>query len=69
MRSMIPLTSVPVGPATTTSPSSYTWTWLGRRERDAVGRYSGPRFEQWKNRNLEMQRKSDAHSSPARLLT
>ncbi|MHA7274129.1 plasmid recombination protein [Arthrobacter sp. TMT4-20] len=31
-----------------------------RRESDALGRYSGPGYEQWKDRSLEMQRKIDA---------
>ncbi|MFD1846960.1 plasmid recombination protein [Arthrobacter flavus] len=31
-----------------------------RRDSDALGRYSGPGYEQWKDRSLEMQRKIDA---------
>ncbi|MFJ5862454.1 plasmid recombination protein [Pseudarthrobacter sp. NPDC092439] len=31
-----------------------------RRESDAFGRYSGPGYEQWKERSLQMQRKIDA---------
>jgi len=31
-----------------------------RRDRNAVGRYNGPDYEQWKDRNLEMQREIDA---------
>lgn len=31
-----------------------------RRDSDAVGRYSGPGYEQWKSRSLEAQRKIDA---------
>lgn len=31
-----------------------------RRDSDALGRYSGPSYEQWKERNLEMQRMVEA---------
>ena len=31
-----------------------------RRDSDALGRYSGPSYEQWKDRNMGMQRKIDA---------
>lgn len=31
-----------------------------RRDSDALGRYSGPGYERWKDRSLEMQRKIDA---------
>jgi hypothetical protein len=31
-----------------------------RRDSDALGRYSGPSYEQWKERSLEMQRKIEA---------
>lgn len=31
-----------------------------RRDSDALGRYSGPSYERWKERTLEMQRKIDA---------
>jgi hypothetical protein len=31
-----------------------------QRDSDALGRYSGPGYQQWKDRNLEMQRKIDA---------
>lgn len=33
---------------------------IERRDSDALGRYSGPGYERWKGRNLEMQRKIDA---------
>lgn len=31
-----------------------------RRDSDALGRYSGPSYERWKDHSLEMQRKIDA---------